>query len=719
MSQKASPQYTSNGIDLDRLVGILTDHKWFIIATTLATTFIGASYALLAKPVYRADALVQIESSRTANPLDEVTSLLGKEPPSQSEIEIIRSRGVLGRAVDILGLTLVVRPVHLPVIGDFLVRRGVQRPEFFADSHYVWADESIGVAALTVDAHHVGKVFELVVLDPENYAIYFDKERLGYGRVGEASDFRDGEINLTIDEINAPSGSKFRLMSQHRSVAIADLKSNLSIVEQGRDTRILYWSLLSPDPQFAETGLQTIADIYVSQNVQRQSEEARSTLRFLNEQVPLVQSELAKAEERLNSYRAGRESVNLSLETQSVLQRVVNLEAQLNELEFSEAEISRRFMPSHPTYEALLEKKEQLRKQKAGIENKIEALPETQQQVLRLERDISVTQQIYVQLRNKVQEMQIAEASTAGNVRILDSAAVYPRPVAPDKKLILALAMLGGLVISSGLVLLWAQWRSGIETQDELERLGLDVVTVIPHSRRQTKKSRKSHALNVLAINAPQDSAVEALRGLRAAMIRHFASANNRCISITSPEAGEGKTFVAVNLALLFAQLGRRVLIVDSDMWEGEVHRWFRETEGPGLSEFLNGGKPFVDVLRPVDSVPNLFYLPRGSTPADPGELLAGKRFSGMLANVAEQFDVVIVDTAPVLRRADAGVIGGLAGTNLLVTRFHATTPQKISLAMHRMHTVGATVSYALLNAQKKTWAVARSSWHRMPAVNS
>src|SRR5690606_18534433 len=137
------------------------------------------------------------------------------------------------------------------------------------------------------------------------------------------------------------------------------------------------------------------------------------------QQVPLVHSELAKAEERLNAYRAGRESVNLSLETQSVLQRLVNVEAQLNELQFSEAEISRRFMPNHPTYDALLEKKQQLQRQRSNIEGKIDKLPETQQEMLRLERDISVTQQIYVQLRNKVQEMQIAEASTAGNVRIL------------------------------------------------------------------------------------------------------------------------------------------------------------------------------------------------------------------------------------------------------------------------------------------------------------
>lgn len=713
MSQKTSPASASGGIDLDRLCGILIDHKWIIIASTLVTTFIGASYALLAPPVYRADALVQIESSRTANPLDEVTSLLGKQPPSQSEIEIIRSRGVLGRAVDILGLTLIVEPVRLPLIGDFFVRRGMLRPDFFAGSHYVWAEESINVSTLTVDAHYLGKKFELVVLDPTSYALYLEKEHLGYGRVGEASEFREGAINLAVEEVSAPSGTKFRLQSQHRSVAIAELKSNLSIVEQGRDTRILYWSLLDTDPEFAETGLQTIADIYVSQNVQRQSEEARATLRFLNEQVPLVQTELGKAEERLNSYRAGRESVNLSLETQSVLQRLVNIEAQLNELEFSEAEISRRFMPSHPTYEALLEKKEQLRKQKSGIENKIEALPETQQEVLRLERDISVSQQIYVQLRNKVQEMQIAEASTAGNVHILDNASVYPRPVSPDKKLLLLLSTLAGLVLSSGLVLLRDQFRNGIETQAELEKFGLDVLTNIPRSLQQARMQRKSTSVSALAVNHAQDPAAEALRVLRAAVAKRLSTASNRCIAVTSPEQGDGKTFVVVNLAVLFAQLGKRVLVVDSDMHQGSVHRVFRESAEPGLSEFLTDGRILADVIRPVAGIPNLFYLGCGSTPANPGELLAGQRFAELLSAASGNFDLVLLDTAAVLQRADACVIGTQAGINMLVTRFRDTTPQKIGLAMHRMNIAGAVLSCAVLNAQEDTWAVAHSSSYR------
>lgn len=735
MSHKADSASTGSGIDLDYLVGVLIDHKWLILATALLAAFIGLVYAVLAPPIYRADALVQIASTRNTNPLEEVTSLLGKEPPSQSEIEIIRSRSVLGRAVDILGLTLVVEPARLPVIGEFLARRGVQRPAFFANSGYVWADETIHVAALSVDNPHQGKTFDLVVKDSQDYALYLGGDYLGQGRVGEASEFMNGEINLTVDAIKAPAESEFHLMSRHRSVAITDLRNNLSIAERGRDTRILYWSLLSPEPEFAEMGLQTIADIYVSQNVQRQSEEARATLHFLNEQVPLVQTELGKAEERLNAYRAGRESVNLSLETQSVLQRLVNIEAQLNELEFSEAEISRRFMPSHPTYEALLEKKEQLRKQKSGIEHKIELLPETQQEVLRLERDISVSQQIYVQLRNKVQEMQIAEASTAGNVRILDNAAVYPRPVAPDKKLILLLATIAGLVLASTFVLLRAHWRNGVETEDELERLGLAVVGVIPRSRQQEKMRRTTgRSGKMLALCAPQDPAIEALRGVRAALARHInpldktgntlgqtsnalvGSGNTpgSCIAITSPGIDEGKTFVAVNLAILFAQLGRRVLLIDSDMRFGEIHDWFGGGASPGLSEIMSEGKSLADSVQPVASVPNFFYLARGAVPADSGELLAGPRFAELLAAATAQFDLVILDTAPVSKRADAGVIGGMVTANLLVTRFRVTTSQDISLAMHRMRTMGADVSLALMNAQQNGWAVAKRTPHSM-----
>ncbi|MHB0776591.1 polysaccharide biosynthesis tyrosine autokinase [Halomonas sp. WWR20] len=715
-----------NGIDIGRLFGILLDYKWVIAAITLLFMIAGIIYALLATPIYRADALVQVESAApSANPLSEVTTLLGQDPPSQSEIEIIRSRMVLGRAVDILNLDLQVEPVRLPVIGNFLSRIGIERPVLSASwddtwagnmlQSYAWADEAIHVEAMPVTDAYLDKAFTLEVLGDQRYALSYQGDRLGDGRVGEAAEFLDGNVSLTIDSLEAPLGATFKLTHARRLKTITDLRENLSISEQGQDTGILNWGLTSPIPELAETTLATIADIYVAQNIQRQSEEARNSLEFLNSQVPAIQDELRGAETRLNAYRTDRDSVDLSLETQSILERVVNLEAQLNELEFSEAEISRRFTPSHPTYAALLEKKAQLQKERANLEAKINDLPETQQEILRLQRDVSVTQEVYVQLRNKVQEMQIAEASTVGNVRVLDDAEVFPEPVEPNKKLVVVIATLLGGMVAVGLVLLRAIFNRGVETPEQLEALGLPVYATVPRSEEQDKLNRrikwggKGHTVitGLLAARSPTDTSIEALRGLRTSL--HFAmleSDDNR-LMITGPSPSIGKSFITINLGAVCAQTGQRVLVIDGDMRKGHIHNVFGERSEGGLSEILSGRQVAEDMIRPVKGMENLHYLSRGIAPPNPAELLASSRFTEFLDNISQGYDLVIIDSPPVLAVTDAAIIGKQVGTSLMVARFQLNAPKEIELAVRRLETAGVTVKGAILNALERKAAMA------------
>lgn len=735
MTQKQLiPHATRNSdeIDLSRQLGILVDHKWLIISITGLFAIAGVVYALLATPIYRADALVQVENAAPSNPLADVTSLLGQEPPSQSEIEIIRSRMVLGRAVDILNLDLIVEPVRVPIIGGFLSRIGferpgpaigsfferigMERPEFTKGWGYTWAGETIDVAAMPVTEAYLGETFTLEVLGDQRYALYYEDTKLGEGATGTAVEFLGGDVSLTVEAIDASSGATFTLSHIRRLMAIADIRESLTITEQGQETGILNWGLTNPEPSQAETTLRTISDIYVTQNIQRQSEEARNSLEFLSQQVPAVREDLRQAENRLNEYRTAQGSVDLSLETQSVLERLVNLEAQLNELEFAEAEISRRFTPSHPTYAALLEKKAQLENERANLESQIDSLPETQQEILRLQRDVSVTQEIYVQLLNKVQEMQIAEASTVGNVRVLDQAQVFPQPVSPNKKLIVVLAILLGGMFAMGLVLLRAILNRGIETSDQLEQLGLPVYATVPLSEEQDKLNnrikrggarRNSAATTLLAERNPTDTSVEALRGLRTSL--HFAmlEGDDNRLMITGPSPGIGKSFISVNLAAVCAQTGQRVLVIDADMRKGNIHKMFGEVSEGGLSEVLAGRQTFGEMIRSVQGIENLHYLSRGIAPPNPSELLVTSQFTQLLDDVSQYYDLVIIDTPPVLAVTDAAIIGKQVGTTLMVARYQLNPPKEIELAMRRLQTGGVTVKGAVLNALERKAATA------------
>ncbi len=465
-----------------------------------------------------------------------------------------------------------------------------------------------------------------------------------------------------------------------------------------------------------EAALAAIADIYVAQNIQRQSEEARNSLSFLNAQVPIVHAKLSQAETLLNTYRTDRNSVDLSLETQSVLERIVNLETELNELSFTESEISRRFTPSHPTYAALLEKKAQLKNERVNLESKVESLPETQQEILRLQRDVTVTQEIYVQLRNKVQEMQISEASTVGNVRVLDEAEVFPTPVEPDKQLIVLLAILLGFILAVGGVLLRAIFNRGVEAPEQIEQIGLPVYATVPLSDEQQKLNRRikgsmgrrySIPAVLLADRNPADISIEALRGLRTSLYFAMLDVDDKHLMIEGQAHQLVKALLPANLAAICAQAGQRVLIIDGDMRKGHIHSIFGEMAEGGLSEVLAGRQRVEEMIRSVDGIDNLHYLSRGVAPPNPSELLVIGGFKQVLEKVSRYYDLIVIDSPPVLAVTDAAIIGAHVGTSLLVARFQLNPVREIELARRRLETAGVKVKGAVLNAVERKAAVA------------
>ncbi|SFU95414.1 polysaccharide biosynthesis tyrosine autokinase [Halomonas korlensis] len=702
-------------IDLGRLFGLLLDHKWLIIAVTALFSVMGVIYALLATPIYSADALVQVESeSGMANPLEDVRTMLGEEPSADAQLGILRSRLVLGRAVDQERLDVVVTPKRLPMVGDFLVRLGIERPAFAENGiggSSVWAGEAINIGEIHVDAPWQGETFTIVNGEGNHYALRLAGETLGEGKVGQTSAFREGQVQLRVAEIQAAPGAEFTITQRSKLAAINSLRGSFSVSQQGKDSGLLDLALTGPDPQRAVRSLDAISQVYLDQNIQRQSAEAEQSLNFLEGQEPEIREQLRAAEDALNAYRIERDSVDLSLETQSILERLVNLEAQLNELEFAESEVSRRFSPSHPTYSALLEKKQQLVNERERLNESIDDLPETQQQVLRRTRDVELNQEIYLQLRNKIQEMKIAKASTVGNVRILDEAVVQPGPVEPKKPLIVVLATLLGGMLAVGLVLVRGMLNRGIESPEQIEEYGLPVYATVPLSDAQEKlikrikrrgdKQGSAVATGVLAHKAPTDTSVEALRALRTNL--HFAmmEADNNRLVITGPSPSIGKSFISINLAAVCAQAGQKVLVVDADMRKGHVHYAFDGKGEGGLSELLSGKLNFDDILRDGNP-PGLSYIARGSAPPNPSELLLNERFSEFLEEASRRFDLVIIDTPPILAVTDAAVVSKLSGTTLMVLRFQLNPIRELQIAQRRMETAGVTVKGGILNAMER-----------------
>lgn len=699
---KAVSSSDNDEIDLGQLFGTLLDGKWIIAIVTSFFLILGVAYALLSTPIYQSDALIQVEQKSSGGFSSVVSENLGdmfsSESTADTEIELIKSRMVLGGTVDKFHLTIVVSPNYFPVVG-----RGIAR--LTGEEQHIKVTEFEIPHKYQTQEHE----YRIQVLDKNSGAYQLVDEKdtvLLKGKVGSES--HGNGFTLKVSDIQADSGFEFYIAKRQRIDAIEWLKHNLSASEQGKLTGVIKLGFLSPDSELAEKLLNDISRRYFLQNVERDSAEAEQSIHFLKEKLPQLKAKLIDSENKLNLYRQQRESVDLTMEAESALKVMVNLDSQLNELTFKEAEISQKYTRDHPAYKALLDKRQTLLDEKKKVNKRIENLPETQKQILSLQRDVQVNQQIYVQLLNKVEELKVVKAGTVGNVRIIDSAETFSSPVKPNKKLIVLIATMFGGLLSVAYVLLRAALHKGIETPDQIEELGLSVYASVPKSELQMSLAEKlkrrrvnSHEMQLLTEINPADLAVEALRGLRTSL--HFAmmGAKNNILMISGPAPSIGKSFISTNFAAVYAKMGRRVLIIDADMRKGHLQQSLGLTNESGLSDYLSGTIE-VEQLAKITKIEHLDVITRGQVPPNPSELLMHKRLGELLDWASGQYDLIIVDTPPVLAVTDACIVGAKAGTTLMVTRFGVNTAKEIDVARARFEQSGINVKGVIFNAIEK-----------------
>jgi len=705
-----------DSIDLLGIFGSLIDQKWLIGAFTGAFMAAGVAYAVLATPVYLANALVQVEPKKNDMlGFSDLSSMLGGQSPSVTEIGIIKSRAVIGKTVDDLRLDIDVTPNTFPVIGGFLARRYRGESEFsvapprFGFNSYAWGGERLEFTRLNLPKELLGKKLTLVAGEQQRFQLLDDNDNLLVEGVAGATFSQDGVEGL-IERLQANPGTRFEVVRNPRIVTIQGYQDALDISEQGKESGIIRLALASADAAEAVKILNKIAALYVDQNVRRTSAEAAQSLAFLQSQLPQVKRDLAKASDALNAYQTHGKTVNISLETQSVLGQSVALETRISELKMQQAELDRKFTKQHPAYRALMSQIGELTQQQKALEGKVGDLPATQQELLNLTRDVEVASQIYTQLLNKSQELDIVRAGAVGNVRLIDPADVdLTSPVKPKKALIVLIATFLGAFLGVALVLLRKSLSRGLEGPEAIEQLGLPVYASIPYSALQreedTKKGRAKISAEtpayLLALRNPTDLSIESIRSLRTCL--HFAaldSTNNR-IMISGPSPQVGKTFVSSNLAAVMAQSGQRVLLIDADMRKGHLHKTLNVPIANGLSDLLVKRCSIEQAINTVE-IDNLHFISRGQVPPNPSELLMHANFRDLLAELSQRYDVVIIDTPPLLAVTDAAIVGREAGISLIVTRFAVNPAKEIEMTIRRFAQNGIELKGAVFNGVEK-----------------
>jgi len=688
---------------------VIAEGRWTIASVLLLALLAGGAYLFVAPPLYVAKSLVQVEQKqKMLAGLEELTAALGEKPPADAEIEVLHSRMMLGAVVDQLQLEVESQPRTFPLIGGAFARRhrdpSPAEPRF-GPARYAWGGERLQVDRLDVGDDLLDEPLLLTAEAGARYLLSHQGAPLLSGVVGKAAIAGEGprHLELFVAELTARPGTQFWVRKRRREDVIDRLQADLKIEERGKKSGILVLQMEGPDPARLAAILNAATTTYLRQNVERKSAEATKTLEFLESQLPALKANLDTAEVALNSFRLKNGTVDLSAETKGMLDRSAGLEKEISELELKRSELRQGFTEKHPNLLSLASKVAQLRAEQTQVNSRMRTLPGAEVSSARLSRDVKMASELYVLLLNRTQELRVVKSGTVGDVRILDRAIAPHRPAGPKVPMVMVLCALLGLTGGVGLVLFRRALDQRTEDAEEIEAAtGLSVYVSIPHSDSEARLARgsmrsRSAAQPFLAAEDPGDGAVETLRSLRTSLQFALLEAPNNVVALTGPAPGVGKSFVAVNLAYVLSSTDRRVVLVDGDLRRGHLHRFFGRDRQPGLSDVVSGAASLDEALREAHDG-HLFLLPTGRIPPNPAELLSSHRFETLLGELSSRFDLVIIDTPPLLAVADSLVVARLAGVNLLVLRARQHTMREIALSAKQFAQNGARLRGAVLN---------------------
>lgn len=674
-------------IDFRALAAVLWSGKiWIAASVAVAVTF-ATAYLLKTPTIYQADALLQLEAGKSSLSLPEtVSNILGNnEPSTLAEMEILRSRYVLGRAVADLGLDWRSDPILTPLIGSVWMRMTApqQRPV-------------LRVSYLEVPPDWMDQPMILTKTGELSYTVQLPDGNELEGTVGRLTSSVADRFAVNVQEMRGGIDQSYRLVHRSELVAIESLSGALAVSERGKQTGILEVTLKDKDKIAARDQLNAVLNAYIDQNISKSAAEAQKSLEFVNSQLPVAQQALNTAEKTLNDYRQSQNSVDLAFETQSLLTETSSIEAKLRDLKLQEEGIKEKYTPNHPLYRQLLEQRASLDQRLAQLQGGITALPETQREVVNLTRNLELAQTAYVELLRRSQELRVMSASQIGSARIIDSAAVQAVPVAPKKKQILVMAALLGLICGVAGVLIRNWLRRGIDSVQEIERLGIPVFATVNLYKVQQLQSQTPL---LIAETDPDDIVVESFRSLRTSLHFWMLDGNSKSIVFTSSAPNAGKSFIAANLAAVAGLSGQRVCLIDGDMRRGTLHKYFGlQKSAFGLSSYLANDQDVPAILT-ESGVMNVSLILSGPIPPNPSELLMRSRMTALIEQLEQDFDLIIVDTPPVLAVTDAVIIGRVVGSVITVVRHDVTPINELASVRSALESAGVELKGAILNA--------------------
>jgi tyrosine-protein kinase Etk/Wzc len=680
--------------DLKELGYKLYDHKLVLALFLLGFLCLGLFYIWAARPVFVSDGLVQVEEKSGGHNIlsPEMNEMFVMGGTGATEIEIIKSRMVLGKVVEELNLDIKASPCFTPVFGRAMHKHNPPK---------------LVVSTFEVPDAYRGRAFKLTNLGEGKFEFEYGKKEKLNGRAGETLRINisgKDSVELFVQSIRGETGQEFFLRKRSFLSAVNSLRSTLSVSEAKGKSGILSIKITGFDKAAITEQLNTLLRAYLRQNVERKSAEAENTLVFLEKQLPILKGNLDEAETLYNNYRQEVGSIDLSEESHLVLEQVVKLEEKLFEMKQNQNKLNLRYKEDHPAIVNFNQLIDKTRDKISALNNRIKDLPNTQQIMLQKKRDVSVNMVLYTSLLNSVQQLKIVKAGRIGNVRILDFAVKPDSPIKPKKNRIMLLSLFLGLMAGIGFVFLKGVFFNGMTDAGKVEALLEAPLHASVPKTSFAGRGKQRNANELIIKNEPEGIMAEAFYSLRTSLSFSFSDRPANIVCVTGPTPGVGKSFVSMNFAMAMAKVGKRVLLVDCDLRQGRLHALAYVKREPGLSDILFGKAHQPDCIKPFD-FDGVSVVTTGTIPPNPSELLSHDFFNKWLQDRISEYDIVILDSPPILVLSDPLLIGKIADYNLLVLEYEKHSEQDILDCRKKCLASGVKIHGALFNKVKASAA--------------
>ena len=657
--------------DLFDLLKDLANNWKIMIPCLILSGIVGVVVSMWIRPIYKVDALLQIETkNKNSGLMSGLGSLFATTSPAETEIELINSRQIIGEAVEKLRLQYQAIPTNK--LDRLLHREGRMELNNF---EVPWDN--------IPSTEDVSNPWTAEAIDSETYALYdHNNKKILTGKVGQTyrTPYCGDTVIFGVFNMEATAGQKFELFKSSRLDAISRFKSSFDVKEKGKKTGILEFSYQDIYPDRATKILNEIATTYLQQNVEQRNAEAQKTLEFLEKQLPEVKAQMDSSLLKFNTYRNKVGSVDINAETRLVLEKRTRLQQSLLDLQQKKKSAIRLFQPEHPTIKTLEEQENALKRELATNSSETKKLPATQQEVLKLTNEVDMSKIMYTSMLNNIQQLKLVSAGEVGSVRIIDFAEEVSRPSKPKKSMIICAALFIGLLLGVAIISIKSKLSNGVRDANFIEReTGYSVYAKVPKGNPNGTKGTRP-----LAVVEPDDVAVESLRALRSSLEFSMEDGSRPIIGVSGLIPGVGKSFISVNLAALYAGLGKKVLLIDADIRKGRLHKEFGLKRNMGLSQVLLHKASIADVISATE-VDNLFVMPCGSVPSNPSELLGSKHYAAMIDELEKQYDLIIIDTPPIMLVTDAALACRFASQIVMVIEYNRHSIDAIKDGMKQL----------------------------------